>query len=57
MLFRSKDKLDDSWMWTSRQNAKYASSAWVFTSYGTTCGFTRSAAGGALAVRLIQLTA
>jgi hypothetical protein len=46
-------KIEEGWYWTC--DVYDASSAWFFDSYGDTFNVSRSAAGGALAVRLIQI--
>jgi len=48
-------KIKRGWYWC--QETEGASYAWLFGSYGFTFSNTRSAEGGALAVRLIQITA
>ena len=50
-------KIERGWYWTCQVHESDASSAWDFYSNGYTRGNDRSAQGGALAVRLIQLTA
>ncbi len=54
-LVTTNCKLDPDWYWT--REAYSASGAWYFHSNGSTYVTRKSAAGGALAVRLIQITA
>jgi hypothetical protein len=45
------DLLTESWYWTNKPHADDSSYAWYFYSDGYTSNLSRSAAGGALAVR------
>ena len=49
--------LTKSWVWTNRPHAENASYAWYFYSHGDCYYNHKSAQGGALAVRLIPITA
>ncbi|MFN4360493.1 MAG: hypothetical protein ACK4F4_07195 [Hylemonella sp.] len=56
-LLASNEKLERGWYWTDEEWEGDASCAWVFDSDGFTLNVLKSAAGGALAVRLIPITA
>ena len=56
-LLASNEALERGWYWTDEEWEGDASYAWLFGSIGSTNGNRKSAAGGALAVRLIPITA
>lgn len=56
-LLASNEELEPDWHWTEEEYVGDASFAWLFNSNGYTNIIRKSAAGGALAVRLIPITA